>query len=219
MAKIYNVLLLNHIEPEIEKILRKNQNGFQRKRSMTSQILTIHQILEEVCAKNLKTTLLLVDFSKAFDSIHRRKMEQILLAYNLPEEILTGIMMLYKNTKVKVPSLDVYTDFFDIARGVLQGDTLAQFLFIICLDDMLWMSIDLMKENSFTLAKARSRQYPTHTIMDTDYIDDIALLANTPAQAKSLLKSLKRAAGSIDLHVKADKQSSCAFIKEATSPD
>ena len=27
-AKIYNVLLRNHIEPEIEKILRKNQNGF-----------------------------------------------------------------------------------------------------------------------------------------------------------------------------------------------
>ena len=50
-AKIYNALLLNHIKPTIEKILRKNQNGFRRKRSSTSQILTIHWILEGVHAK------------------------------------------------------------------------------------------------------------------------------------------------------------------------
>ena len=40
-AKIYNVLLHNHIEPKIEKILRKNLNGFWRNPSTTSQILTI----------------------------------------------------------------------------------------------------------------------------------------------------------------------------------
>ena len=47
---------------------------------MTSQILTIRQILEGVHAKNLEATILFVDFSKAFDSIHREKMEQILHA-------------------------------------------------------------------------------------------------------------------------------------------
>ena len=73
-VKNYNALLLNHIEPEIEKILRKNQNGFQRNQSTTSQILTIHQILEGVHAKNLKVTLLFADFSKAFVSILRGKM-------------------------------------------------------------------------------------------------------------------------------------------------
>ena len=45
-SKIYNALLRNHIEPKINNILRKNQNGFQRNRSTTSQILTIHRILE-----------------------------------------------------------------------------------------------------------------------------------------------------------------------------
>ena len=47
---------------------------------MTSQILTIRRILEGVRAKNLQVTLLFVDFTKAFDSILRGKMEQILLA-------------------------------------------------------------------------------------------------------------------------------------------
>ena len=53
----------------------------------------IHQILESVQAKNLKTTLLFINFSKAFDSIHRAKMEQILLANGLPKETITAIMM------------------------------------------------------------------------------------------------------------------------------
>ena len=134
MAKIYNALLYNHREPYIEKIFRKNQNGFRRNRSTTSQILTIRQILD-VLAKNL-----FINFSKAFDSIHRGKMEQILLTKGLPKETIAAIMMLYRNTKVKVHSLDRDADYFDIVAGVLQGDTLAPYLFIICLDYVLRMS-------------------------------------------------------------------------------
>ena len=75
--KIYNALLRNRIEPKIDS-KKKNQNGFRRNRSTTSQILTIRRILKGVRAKNLEATILFVDFTKAFDSIHRRKMEQIL---------------------------------------------------------------------------------------------------------------------------------------------
>ena len=56
-AKIYNALQRNRIEPKIDNILRKNQNGFRRNRSTTSQILTICRILEGVRAKNLQATL------------------------------------------------------------------------------------------------------------------------------------------------------------------
>ena len=71
-----------------------------------------------------------------------------------------------------------------------------------------------MKENSFNLAKERSRRYPALTITDTDYADDIALLANPPAPTKPLLLSLEPAAAGIDLHVKAGKTE----YKKATSP-
>ena len=58
-------------------------------------------------------------FSKAFDSIHRDEMEQIPLAYGLPKETVAAIMMLYKNTKVKVPSPEEDTNYFDIVAYVL----------------------------------------------------------------------------------------------------
>ena len=64
-AKVYYALLLNRIEPKIEQILRKNQNGFRWKRS-TSQILTIRCIIERVRAKNLKTTQIVYRFLKGF---------------------------------------------------------------------------------------------------------------------------------------------------------
>ena len=45
--------------------------------------------------------------------------EHILLAYGLPKETVTAIMMLYKNTKVKVCLLDG-DRLFDIVAGILE---------------------------------------------------------------------------------------------------
>ena len=91
--------------------------------------------------------------------------------------------MLYKNTKVKVHSLDGDTDYFGIVAGVLQGDVLASYLFIICLDDVLRTSIDIMEDNDFKRAKERSRRY------------------HAPLQ-----HNLQRAAAGIGLHVHADSR-------------
>ena len=132
-------------------------------------------------------------------------MEQILLAYGIPKETVAAITILYRNTKVKVRSPDGDTEYFDIVAGVLQGDTLAPYLLIICLDYVLRTSIDKIKENGFELTKKRSRRYPATTITDADYADDIAILANTPDQAETLLHSLERAAASIGLYVNAHK--------------
>ena len=210
-AKIYNAQLCNLIELKIDNILRKNQNGFQRKGFTTSQILTIRRILEGVRAKNLQATILFVDFTKAFDSIHRGKMEQILLTYGLPKETVTAIMVLYRNTKMKLRSQNGDTDYFDIVAGVLQRDTLAPYLFIICLDNVLRTSIDKIKENGFELRKKRSRRYPAKTITDADYADDIVILANAPAQAETLLHSLEWAFAGIGLHVNAHKTEYMCF--------
>ena len=113
--------------------------------------------------------------------------------------------MVVRNTKVKVWSPDGDTEYFDIVAGVLQGDTLAPYLFIICVDYVLRTSIDKIKEYGFELTKKRSRRYPATTITDADYADDIAILANTPDQAETLLHSLERAAANIGLYVNAHK--------------
>ena len=61
------------------------------------------------------------------------------------------------------------------------------YLFIICLDYVLRTLIALIKENSFTLRKPRSWRYTEQTITNANNTNNIALLANTPTQAESLL--------------------------------
>ena len=112
----------------------------------------------KVFVKKPRSNTIIHRFSQAFD---KGKIEQILLAYGLPQDTLSAIMMLYKDMKVKVRSPDGDTNYFDIVAGVLKRDTLAPYLFIICIDYVLQTSVNLMKENGFKLAKKRSRNHPT----------------------------------------------------------
>ena len=128
-----------------------------------------------------------------------------LLAYGLSKETVAAITILYRNTKVKVRSPDGDTEYFDIVPGVLQGDTLAPYLFIICLEYVLRTSIDKIRENGFELTKIRSRRYPAITIT--------TLLANTPNQIETLLHSLDRAPAGIGLHVNAHKTEYMCYNK------
>ena len=144
-------------------------------------------------------------------------MEQILLAYGIPKETVAAITILYRNTKVKVRSPDEDTKYFDIVAGVLQGDTLAPYPFIICLDYVLRTSIDKIRENGLELTKKRSRRYSAKTITDTDYADDMAILANTPNQAETRLHSLERAAR-IGLLVNAHKTEYMCFNQTGEIP-
>ena len=120
-------------------------------------------------------------------------------------------MMLYRNTKVKVCSPDWDTDYFDIVAGVQQVDTIAPYLFIICVDYMLRTSTDKIKENDFKLTKERNRGYPAKTITGADYTDDIALLSNAPTQVETLLYSLERVAAGISLLDNAQKTEYMCF--------
>ena len=123
------------------------------------QMLQILTIIESVRAKNLEATILFVHFIKAFGSIHRGKMEQILHANGLPKETIEAIMMLYRNTKVKVCSPDGDTDYFNVVAGVIQGDTLTPYFFKACLDFVLKTSIDKTRYNGSKLTK-KSRNTP-----------------------------------------------------------
>ena len=68
------------------------------------------------------------------------------------------------------------------------------------------------------MTKKISRRYPAKTITDADYADDIAFLANAPAQAETQLHSLERAAAGIGLHVNAHKMEHMCFNQQATFP-
>ena len=213
-SKIYNRMLLNRIRPHLDPKLRINQNGFRPGRSTVAQILTLRRLIEGVKAKNLPAVMTFVDFRKAFDSIHRGKLMKILKAYGVPAEVVSAIEVLYVNTTAKVISPDGDTEFFGISAGVLQGDTLAPYLFIVALDYALRIAMTDSVGCGFTLVKSKSRRHPAINVTDTDYADDIALLSDSIEEADLLLHRVEQAAKLIGLHINEDKTEFMIFNQE-----
>ena len=81
-------------------------------------------------------------------------------AYGIPDEIISAIIIGYNNTKSIVRTDDGDNDFINIPGEVLQGDTLAPFLFIICLDYVLKKALDRNNDIGLTLIEKRSKIYP-----------------------------------------------------------
>ena len=206
VMKVYNRMLLNRLRPVIDPLLRINQNGFRQKRTTVGQILALRRLLEGVKDKNLSCIMTFIDFRKAFDSIHRGKLMDILRAYGVPEKVVSAIAATYSETWAKVRTPDGDTEPFQILAGVLQGDTLAPFLFIIALDYALRCAINGREEElGFTLSKRASRRVPAKMLTDLDFADDISLLSDTVEKACRLLSEVERQCSRIGLGINAKK--------------
>ena len=204
-AKLYNKMILNRLVPFVEPLLRKNQNGFRRGRSTLSQILCLRRIIEESKLSNRDLALVFVDFSKAFDSVDRSKMFEILSLYGIPNKIISAIKVLYTDTSSTILTSDGETPSFSINSGILQGDTLAPFLFIIVVDYVLRMSVDTISDKGLEIKPRQSSRHPAQHLTDTDFADDIALISNSLFNAQCLLQSLEQASNCVGLYLNESK--------------
>ena len=212
VAKVVNRMMLNRIRPKMDPYLRYNQNGFRPGRSTTSQVLALRRIIEGVNSNHLPSVMVFIDFTKAFDSVNQQVMFKILAAYDIPKRIVDAIILMYTDIKAKVLSPDGDTDFFEILAGIMQGDTLAPYLFVIVLDYAMRKATEGKEEElGFTLRKRRSRRVPSITMTDLDFADDIALLSNSIEQARKLLHNVEIECKKVGLSLNAKKTKSMYF--------
>jgi hypothetical protein len=121
-------------------------------------------LVEEIKHCNLEAVITFIDFSKAFDSLYRGEMMKILRAIELT----------YMGTRAKVRSPDGETNEFDITARVLQGETLAPYLFVIAIEYAMRMAPSGREvELGFTITKRKSQQIGPVVITDLDFADDI----------------------------------------------
>ena len=201
-----------HLEP----ILKRNQNGFRKGRSTLPQISALRRVIKEIKITNRKASIVFVDFSKAFDSINRSAMLHILHLYGLPDKIIAGIKTMYDNPETFVLSLDGATNAFFTTAGILLGDTLESYLFIIVVDYILRISLDPINNHGLTLQERKSTCHPSKHITDLDYADDIALLSDQVNNAEILLQSLETPAHKVDLTLSSIKTECILPNEEST---
>ena len=86
----------------------------------------------------------------------------------------------YSQTLAKVTTPDGDTESSEILGSVLQGDTLASFLFIVALDHALRNAIDGDKEElKFALVRPASRRVPAKTLTNLNFAEDISLRSDS----------------------------------------
>ena len=174
--------------------------------------MALRRLIEGVKERNLKAILVFIDFKKAFDSIHRGKMLKLLRAYGLLEQLVSVIGILCTGTKANVLSPDGETEFFEILAGVLQGDILAPYIFIIMIDYAIRQAIDNdALDLGFKLDRKRSRRYNPDVITDLDFADDIALVTEELEQAQDFLHRVQKNTAKIGLHLNSDKTEFMSF--------
>ena len=116
---------------------------------------------------------------KAFDSINHESMYKILHPHGIPPRMLETIKLCYRNLQAKVVFPDGDTEMFKSFTGVMQGDTLAPFIFVTVLDYALSKEIsDKEEELGLKLMPRRSRRVPAESLCDLDFANDIVLMSN-----------------------------------------
>ena len=96
-------------------------------------------------------------------------MIKILQAYSIRERLVHATETMYENPTARVLTPDGETEKFDITAGVMQGDTLAPFLFIDVLDYALRGALSGYEEQlGFTISPRRSQRLSTIALTDLD---------------------------------------------------
>lgn len=92
---------------------------------------------------------------------------------------------------------------FSVTTGVLQGDVLAPFLFIILVDYLLLRFTD--GDSGVLTCPRKSSRYPAKVLNDLDFADYIALLESSISRAQSQLTRTANAAADLGLVISAPK--------------
>jgi hypothetical protein len=212
-AKLYNSLLRNRLSDQLDNVLRGNQNGFRKLRSTTQHVLAVRRLFEEIQRTQTgKIAAVFIDFSKAFDSVDWNYIENILRsAYCVPDELVDCIMSMYYGAKAAVRSNGQLSDFFELGVGVLQGDTLAPYLFDIVVDwifrDALTdhenlgfkLSDEVVPQTSRATRSASQTAKPAEYLCDLDYADDIILLSAQIEKLQTLVLRVEKSALKVGL--------------------
>ena len=195
-SKIFS-RILQRISTAVDGILRQEQAGFGKGKSCIDHNFVLRQILEQSHEWNGSLYVVFVDFEKAFDSLHRDSLCEILRHYGIPQILVNVIRSLYENFECRGVHNNQLTEPFKVEDGMKQGCFLSPLLFSMAIDWIMQRITDGRRQGiQWTL---------TSLLDDLDYADDIGLLASRNQDIQQKTQQLALSASTIGLRVNIGK--------------
>ena len=141
-GKVLAHLLLMRIRGHLLKYQRPEQSGFTPGKSTIDRILALRVLVERRLEFRQDLLAVYVDLKKAFDSVHRETLWDLLRLRGIPPRIIGLLTGLYSETVSAVKCGKGVSSFFPVNTGVRQGCVLAPSLFNTCMDWILGRVVD-----------------------------------------------------------------------------
>ncbi|MCP3888847.1 MAG: hypothetical protein GY702_08215 [Desulfobulbaceae bacterium] len=129
--KIISKALAIKLKKVLPSIISVNQSGYVEDRFIGDSVCTISDIMYYTKEQQIPGILLCIDFEKAFDSVSWDYLFATLDAFNFGNYFKKWIKILYTGISSCVMNNGRTSQYFDIERGVRQGDPLSAYLFIL----------------------------------------------------------------------------------------
>ena len=117
-AKVFLRVIAKRIVDAIDHTLRKEQAGFRANEGCSDHIFTLRNIIEQCIEWQHNIVINFVDFEKAFDSLDRDSMWEIMRSYGIPEKIINMIKLFYNNYRCCVLHNGTQSTWFNVQSGV-----------------------------------------------------------------------------------------------------
>lgn len=192
-SKIFSRIILNRIQPLLDKQLLEQQAGFRPKRSTIDHIFSLKMVMEKSREFNKSLHICFIDLRKAYDSVNRQLLWKICRHYGLTEKIIKMLQLLYNNTRAQVRIGGEESMTFEIETGVKQGGMESPILFNITLDFIIRKVLEETQANGIKMAYGHDFQPPSGdrhkflNILDLAYADDLAVLSESAAELENFI--------------------------------
>ena len=134
LYKLVSGCIAERIKPRLDSIINGDQKGFVAGRYIGEAIRTTYDIIQWAKDNNKTGIILLIDFEKAYDSLSFLYIKKCLKFFNFGDSLMKWVDLLLHNFSAVVNHCGNISKKFNIGRGARQGDPIASYLFIICIE-------------------------------------------------------------------------------------
>lgn len=131
--KIFSKIQLELPQPIADERFGEYQCGFRKYKSTIGQLSVIEQIMEKKYEYRKNLWQVFMDFNKAYDSIKRDSLHNIMYEFGFPKTLIRLLKMCMENTLYPISTRNALSETFEVVTGLKQDDTLSPLLFNISL--------------------------------------------------------------------------------------